>query len=187
LRGEDRIISLFGSYSPVPGDALYEQAYQLGFGLASAGYVVANGGYDGTMEASAKGAKDAGGTTLGVTCNIFSDYRGKPLEANGYIDHEIAHDQLLDRIEALRDMSAGFVFLEGGTGTLCEFGIVWEFVAKKLMAPRPIFVLGDFWRPMVDRILSVRPKHGQHVHCFDSVDALVDKARELIPAGVGRQ
>ena len=46
------IICIFGSYSPKPGEPLYEQAYQIGHELAKAGFVVANGGYDGIMEAS---------------------------------------------------------------------------------------------------------------------------------------
>ncbi|MGQ9651756.1 MAG: SLOG cluster 4 domain-containing protein [Phycisphaerae bacterium] len=101
------IICIFGSYAPKPGEPLYEQAYAIGYSLAKAGFVVANGGYEGIMEASAKGAKDAGGSTIGVTCSIFTDYRGQPLKANRYIDREISHKTVLDRIEPMVEMSAG--------------------------------------------------------------------------------
>lgn len=170
------VMCLFGSYAPKAGDALYDLAYRIGHGLASAGFVVCNGGYDGTMEASAKGAKDAGGRTIGVTCSIFTKFRGKPLAANPYIDHEIAHDNVFNRIREMLQLGVGYVMLEGGTGTLSEFGIVWEFVAKRLITPRPIFVVGDFWKPMVDRILSVRPKHGKHIHFVHTPDEIVEIA-----------
>jgi len=157
--GRDRVVTIFGSYSPRPGEALYELAYRIGHALATAGYTVCNGGYDGTMEAACRGAKDAGGRTIGVTCAIFSDYRGKPLKANPYVDREIVHEDVFARIQEMMRLGDAFVVLEGGTGTLTELAIVWEFVCKGLIAPRPIVIVGDFWRPLVDRVAQVRPKH----------------------------
>jgi uncharacterized protein (TIGR00725 family) len=167
------IICVFGSYAPQPDEPLYQQAYDIGYGLAKAGYDVCNGGYAGTMAASAKGAKDAGGSVIGVTCTFFKDATGQPLQPNPYIDREIPHNHLLRRIENMMLMSAGYVVLEGGTGTLAEFGIVWEYVCKRLTDPRPIFVVGDYWRPVVDRILAVRPNNGRHLHCVDTVDEII--------------
>ncbi len=167
------VISLFGNYAPVPGEPLYEQAYAIGYALGKAGYVVCNGGYDGTMEASAKGARAAGGQTIGVTCSVFSDYRGIPLKANRWIDREICQDTIFTRIQCMMDMSAGFVGLEGGTGTLTELAIVWEYVAKGLIAPRPIVIYGDFWLPLVDRLVSARPKSGRHIHRADTPEEVI--------------
>ncbi|HOA73664.1 MAG TPA: LOG family protein [Phycisphaerae bacterium] len=167
------VVCVFGSYSPKPGSALWEQAYSIGYALARAGYVVANGGYDGTMHASAKGAKDAGGRTIGVTCSVFSNYRGKVLKANPCIDREICHDDLLRRIEAMMHMGTAYVILEGGTGTLSEFGIVWEYVCKELIPPRPIFVVGDFWIPVVETIGRVRPQHCECIHKVATAEQIV--------------
>lgn len=174
------VISIFGSYAPRPGEPLYEQAYAIGRALARAGFVVCNGGYDGTMKASAKGARDAGGSTIGVTCAVFSDYRGRPLRPNRYIDREIPHTDVMARIREMLEMSAGYVVLEGGTGTLSEFALVWEYVCKKLISPRPIFVVGEFWRPLVDRLVAVRPKSGRHVICVDSAEEIAAQAARLI-------
>ena len=69
---QERIITVFGSYEPTEGSAQYAQAYQVGYELAKAGFVLANGGYAGTMEASAKGAKQAQGATIGVSCRAFA-------------------------------------------------------------------------------------------------------------------
>lgn len=174
------IVCLFGSYSPKPGEPQFELAYQIGYVLATAGFTVANGGYDGTMLASAKGAKDAGGSTIGVTCAVFSDYRGRPLKANPYIDHEIPHDTLFGRIDAMLRMSAGYVVLEGGTGTLAEFALAWEHVAKGLITPRPIFVLGDFWQPLIDRLVAARPRHAQHLHLVHTAEQIATLARQIV-------
>lgn len=174
-------VCIFGSYSPEPGSLLWEQAYAIGYAVARAGYTVANGGYAGTMLASAKGAKDAGGTTIGVTCAVFGNYRGKILEANRCIDREIRHDDLLRRIEAMMHMSAAYVVLEGGTGTLSEFAIVWEYVCKGLVALRPIFVVGDFWLPVIDTVRKVRPRHCDCIRPVTSADEIVARLAREVP------
>lgn len=158
-RSGARVVTIFGSYSPKPGDSLYELAFRVGHGLAKAGCVVCNGGYDGTMEASCRGAKEAGGRTIGVTCSVFNNYRGKALRANRYVDEEIRHTSIFSRIQEMMRLGDAFVVFEGGTGTLSELAIVWEFVCKGLIDPRPIIVVGDFWSPLVERIGRVRPKH----------------------------
>ena len=50
-----KIVSVFGTGRAKPGDKNYVLAEQLGEALAEAGFAIANGGYGGTMEASAKG------------------------------------------------------------------------------------------------------------------------------------
>ena len=44
-----------------------------------------------------------------------------------------------------------------------------------------IFVVGDFWRPLVDRVLTVRPKHGKHLHCVDTAQEITAIATKTIP------
>lgn len=167
---------MFGSYSAREEGQSYRLAFEIGAALARAGYVLANGGYDGTMEASARGAKSEGGTTIGVTCSAFNNSRGRIMKANPFIDHEIHHEHLLKRIKATISMSSGYVVLKGGTGTLTEFALVWEYVCKHLIAPRPIYVVGDFWRPMVERMIKDRPQSGQHVHLVKTADEIVKLA-----------
>jgi len=183
--GPRPVICLFGSYEPKPGEPAYELAYQIGHGLAAAGFDVCNGGYDGIMKASAKGAKDAGGSTVGVTCSIFTGYCGQPLKANRYIDREILTQDPFTRIRTMMELAHGYVVLPGGTGTLSEFAIVWESVAKKLTPPRPIFIVGDFWQPTVDTVAAHRPKHASLINRVETAGELVDLARRTIrvPAG----
>ena len=189
--GDRPVICVFGSYSPKPGEPLWESAWALGQALAAAGYTVANGGYDGTMLASAQGAKAAGGATIGVTCEVFNNYRGERMQANAYIDREIGAEDLLCRIRTMMDLADGYVAMDGGTGTLLELACVWEFVCKGLTRPRPIIAYGEFWRPLVERIACVRPKHAACIHLADSpagvVEILAQELNRRGPGGVGSQ
>ena len=143
-------ISIFGTSRARPGEPVFVLAEQLGRALAQAGFVVANGGYGGTMLAGAKGAAEAGGTVIGVTCSAFK--RGV---ANEYVSREIRTDSLDERLATLVRIAQAYVVLPGGTGTLLELASVWELKNKKFLdGDRPIVLLGDFWKPVVDEALN---------------------------------
>ncbi len=115
--------------------------------LARVGLTVCNGGYGGIMEASARGAKEAGGKTIAVVSRSFA---GKT--ANRWIDEVVTVDSLVDRMVRLVDLAGAYVVLKGGTGTLLEFAAVWEFMNKKIMHEKPIVLLGEFWGGVVDTL-----------------------------------
>ena len=140
------IITIFGSSRPVEGDESYVEAYAVGKALASAGFVVCNGGYAGTMEASARGAKEAGGKTIGVVSEFFS------MESNPWIDKKIVVKSLVDRLMELISLADGYVVLKGGTGTLLEFASVWEFMNKSVIEEKPIVVFGNFWDNVIQTL-----------------------------------
>jgi len=141
-----RIITVFGSSRPREGDPEYTEAKAVGSHLAASGFNVCNGGYGGTMEASARGAKESGGSTIGVTVETFTR------KANRWIDREIVKPNLIERLETLVDTADGYVVLKGGTGTLLELAYVWEFINKKLMPERPIVICGAFWNGVVETL-----------------------------------
>ena len=166
---QENIITVFGSYEPAPGSSPYLQAYHVGQILARAGFTIANGGYAGTMEASAKGAKNSGGSTIGVTCTAFS--RSSP---NPYIDREISTPDLRSRLDKLIEIASGYVVLPGGTGTLTELAHVWELINKKFLPSRPLVILGDFWLPVVRLLENANPRCRNIVQFIDSPDILTD-------------
>lgn len=141
-----KVVSVFGSSRPQESDPEFLLAMELGKELARGGFVVCNGGYAGIMEASARGAKEAGGSTVGVTLEAFAG------RANRWIDDEIRVRSLTERLAKLVDMGDGYVILKGGTGTLLELAYIWELTNKKLMPEKPIVVLGDFWKGVVDTL-----------------------------------
>ena len=164
----EKVITVFGSYEPRAGSAEYEQARQVGYELAARGFVVANGGYAGTMEASARGAKEAGGETIGVTCKAFG--RSK---ANDYIDREIETADLRQRLDKLIEVGTGYVALPGGTGTLAELAVVWELINKGFLRGRRLAIMGDFWRPVIEVIEKTNQRAGGIVQRVNDAKELV--------------
>lgn len=164
----EKIITVFGSSKPLPGETAYQTAYEVGRSLAMAGFTVCNGGYGGTMEAGARGAKDAGGKTIGVTCGIFG--RSGP---NVFLDEIIETDSLYPRLTKLIELGQGYIVLPGGSGTLVELSLVWEMVAKKLMGPKPIVLMGHFWKPVIEVSAIERPKTVELIRYAQNADDAV--------------
>ncbi len=133
-----RWISIFCTSDPEDRGSI-EEAEQLGYALARSGYVVVTGGYGAAMEGANRGASRAGGFTVGVTCSIFSR------EPNAYLNERIVTDSLLDRLETLLRLSDGYVAAKGGTGTLAELALAWEYINKRIVPRRPLVILGEFW------------------------------------------
>lgn len=155
----ERTVTVFGTGRAKPGDAAYALAYETGKILAQAGFVVVNGGYGGTMEAAAKGASEAGGQIVGVTCSAFK--RSIP---NEYISREIVTGSLDERLDTLINLGQAYVVLPGGTGTLLELAKVWELKNKGFLeAHKHIILVGGFWQPLVDLVTSDDPYSSRHL------------------------
>ena len=169
---EPKTIVIFGSSRPKPGSARYLQAYELGKMLGAAGYVVANGGYGGVMEASARGAREAGGKTIGVTCGAFG--RGG---ANQWIDKEIRTASLNERLEELIGLGDGYVVLPGSTGTLLEIAMVWELINKQFVSERPIIFMSDYWKPVIDTVMQAGEAEGGSIRFLESLELVGEELR----------
>ncbi len=148
------IVTVFGSSRPREGSADYEEARVLGRALAKHGFAVCSGGYSGVMEAVSRGAKEAGGKTYGVTAEFF-----KSAKLNRWIDIEVRKETWEERLFELIRMGHGFVACKGGTGTLVELAVVWEMLNKSVMPSKPFAVLGEFWRPILERVRQVELGH----------------------------
>jgi len=146
----ERIIAIFGAGKPQPNDETYDLAYRTGKKLAENGYTIVNGGYNGTMIAAAKGAREAGGKVIGVTCSAF-----KRSNANEYTSEQITAASLDERLDTLIKLGEAYIVLPGGTGTLLELAKVWELKNKGFLnAGKPIILVGDFWKPLVECVAA---------------------------------
>lgn len=148
-----KVITVFGSSRPMEATGEYELARRLGKELARAGFVVCTGGYGGVMEAVSRGASEAGGHVIGITADQFST------EANRWVAEQIRVKTWRERLFALIDRGDGYVACKGGTGTLVELAVVWEMLNKGVMGQKPFVVLGDFWRPILERVREVELGH----------------------------
>jgi len=154
----EKVIIIFGTARAKPGERIYKLAEQTGKLLAEAGFTIANGGYGGTMLAAAKGAAEAGGGVIGVTCSVFGR------EANKYVSREIVTGSLDERLDTLIKLGRGYVVLPGGTGTLLELAMVWELKNKGFLETgKPVILLGEFWKPLVKVIESDDPESLRHI------------------------
>lgn len=144
-----KTITIFGSSLPHEGSAAYTEARGLGRLLAESGFTICNGGYGGLMEASARGAREAGGHTIGVTCVLWAS------RANRWIVEEIRTDSFLERLTTLIERGDAYLVLPGGTGTLAELALVWEMMNKSALAKavggrKPLLVMSPYWQPVIE-------------------------------------
>ncbi len=144
-------VSVFGGQSPRPGSAAYEEAVTLGRLLAEAGAVVMTGGYGGTMEATSKGAKEAGGRTIGVTVGLFetSGFRVGP---NAYVDEVVQYPTLSERLLHLVKNCDAAIALRGGIGTLSEVMLAWSLIQVGETTRKPLVLLGEDWRALIETL-----------------------------------
>jgi hypothetical protein len=143
-----KVVTIFGSSLPGEASQAYREARQLGKLLAGAGFAVCNGGYRGLMEASARGAREAGGHTIGVTCEIW------PRPANPWIVEEVRTPSFAARLMTLLERADAYVVLPGGTGTLAELALAWEMMNKSSLAGsvggrKPLLVMSPYWQPVI--------------------------------------
>lgn len=137
------VVTVFGSGILEEPDAAYQEARTIGRMLAEGGCTICNGGYGGLMAATARGAKEMGGRTIGITL------RAIPAAPNRWIDREISTGSLTERLMELVSTGDGFVILRGGTGTLLELAAVWELMNKEFQPRKPVVAVGDFWSPVI--------------------------------------
>ncbi|MCL4394895.1 MAG: LOG family protein [Chloroflexi bacterium] len=162
--GATRTIAVFGGSRPQAGSADYEEAYTVGCLLAQSGYAVMNGGYAGTMEASARGAQEHGGRAIGVISSEFAW-----LKPNGFLAETLQSPDLFARIRQMQQTADGFVVLRGSMGTLAELALVWNLSKIDQRQRKPIVLLGAAWAPVLDA-------WRQHLAVTDEETALLDLA-----------
>jgi uncharacterized protein (TIGR00730 family) len=145
-------ITVFGGSQPDPGDPIYQQALHLGRLIAEAGYTVLTGGYIGTMEAVSRGAAEAGGHVIGVTCDEIEAWR--PVKPNSWLTEELRFPTLRLRLFALIDQCDGALALPGGVGTLAEITLMWNQLLTGAIPPRPLITIGTGWQSVFDQLYS---------------------------------
>jgi uncharacterized protein (TIGR00730 family) len=179
-------VTVFGSARFPPGHRYYELARSIGAGLARAGFAVVTGGGGGIMEAANRGAREAGGLSLG--CNIRLPREQKP---NAYLDRYILFEHFFVRKVMLVKYSSAFVVLPGGFGTLDEaFELATLIQTEKIERMPLVVVSSEFWGGLVqfisDRMVregTLTPEELAFIRLVDAPDEVVRIARE-VPAGL---
>jgi len=171
-------ITVFGTGKARAGDTVCMLADGLGRRLAENGFTIANGGYGGSMEATAHGAAAAAGKVIGVTCKAFG--RSK---ANAYVTEEVQTETLTERLAKLIELGDAFVVLPGGTGTLLELADVWEHKNKGFPnADKPIILVGAFWEPLMRMMAAADADSVLHIECAETAEDAVELLKTCLDA-----
>jgi uncharacterized protein (TIGR00730 family) len=173
-------VTVFGSAMPMPGETAYQEAAKLGQILAKEGHTVLTGGYSGTMEAVSRGAAEAGGHVIGVTCAEIERWRSS-VTANAWVKEEWRRATLQERLTTLIDDCAAAAALPGGVGTLLEVMMMWNRLIIKAISRRPLILIGPGWKTTLQSFLE---QQGQYVQKADRqfltfVDTVEEAALKL--------
>jgi uncharacterized protein (TIGR00730 family) len=145
-------ITVFGGAQPQPNSPAYEEARLLGELLAQRGHTVLTGGYIGTMEAVSRGASEAGGHVIGVTCIDIENWR--KVGANRWVKEEWRKQTLIERLQALVEGCDAALALPGGPGTLTEISLLWNLMIIESLRRRPFILIGDGWQAVFDQVFT---------------------------------
>ena len=139
-------VSVFGSARTAPEHENYRQALYLGNLLAKNDITVITGGGPGIMEAANRGAKEAGGRSIGL--NITLPLEQKP---NDYATELVSFKYFFVRKVMLIKYARAFVVFPGGFGTMDEMFEAITLIQTHKMKPFPIILYGSrFWRSLSD-------------------------------------
>jgi len=143
-------VSVFGGSQPKPDSLAYEEAYQLGELLAQQHHMVLTGGYIGTMEAVSRGAHEAGGHVVGVTCGEIERWR--EVGVNRWVKDEWRKQTLVERLQVLIRECDAAIALPGGPGTLTEISLMWNLMIVESMRRRPLVLVGNGWQSVFNQL-----------------------------------
>jgi uncharacterized protein (TIGR00730 family) len=179
-------VSVFGSARFTESHRYYRLARETGALLAQTGFTVMTGGGPGIMEAANRGARDAGGRSVG--CNIELPHEQQP---NPYLDVMVTLRYFFVRKVMLVKYSYAFVALPGGFGTFDEIFETLTLIQTRKIDNFPIVLMGlDFWMPLVDFMHQTLVREGtiaasdlDFLYLTDSPEDAVTHIRDVV---VGR-
>lgn len=141
-------VTVFGSARVQPDSLHYDQARSVARALSSMGFTIMTGGGPGIMEAANRGARDAGGVSVG--CNIRLPHEQQP---NPYLDVSIDFDYFFVRKVMLVKYSYAFVVLPGGFGTMDEMFEALTLIQTAKIHDFPVVVMGSqYWAPLQQQL-----------------------------------
>jgi uncharacterized protein (TIGR00730 family) len=171
-------VTVFGSARFPETHRYYELARRVGALLARDGFTVMTGGGPGIMEAANRGAKEAGGRSIG--CNIELPKEQKP---NAYLDKWVTFRHFFVRKVMLVKYSYAFIAMPGGFGTLDEMTEAATLIQTGKISHFPLVLMGvEFWKPLLDFMRGTLIKEGTIGP--DDVDFLVTDSPEEAAAHV---
>ncbi len=181
-------VTVFGSARFKEGEPYYALTREVGKRLAEAGFTVMTGGGPGLMEAANRGARDAGGRSVG--CNIELPHEQLP---NPYLDKWIVFRHFFVRKVMLVKYSYAFVAMPGGFGTLDEIFETITLIQTRKIQNFPVVLMPfEFWAPILDAFRNTLLDHGtidaadfNLLHLIDSPEEAVQRILQIAMGDFG--
>jgi len=178
-------VTFFGSARFGEDHPYYALAREAARVFSEAGFAIVTGGGPGIMEAANRGARDAGGPSIG--CNIQLPHEQVP---NPYLDRRLDFDYFFVRKVMLVKYSRAFVFMPGGFGTLDEVFETMTLIQTNKIGAFPLVAMGtEFWQPLIDFARDSMVREGTIV--AGEVDVLTtdspSEALEYVRGVVGKR
>ena len=172
-------VSIFGSARTKPQDKYYKTAMEIAGGLVKSGYGIITGGEPGIMEAANRGAKEAGGKSVGL--NIILPHEQSH---NIFIDHDklITFDYFFVRKVMFVRYAQGFIGMPGGFGTLDEIFEAITLIQTQKIGRFPIVLVGkSFWNGLVGWLRAEVFEKARNINEVDfELFHVVDSPQEAI-------
>ena len=173
-------VTVFGSARTKPEDPYYSMARRLGAELSQRGFTTMTGGGPGIMEAANRGAKEAGGVSVGCNIELPMEQGGNP-----YVDISVDFRYFFVRKVMLVKYSYGFVVMPGGFGTMDEIFETATLVQTAKIRDFPIVVMGQaYWDEMFDfirrRMIPQGTINPSDIDLFHVTDSPAEAAEHLL-------
>jgi len=172
-------VTVFGSARTEEGTPHYELARKMAAVVAEMGFTVMTGAGPGIMEAANRGAREAGGRSVGCAIEL-------PFEAssNPYLDREVTLRYFFVRKVILLKYSYAFIVMPGGVGTMDEMFETVTLIQTKKIRNFPIVLMGkDYWAPLMEFVRhmadegTISPEDLDLIYFTDDVEAAADHIR----------
>lgn len=169
------VVTVFGSARTKEDTRHYELARKIGHELALMGFTIMTGGGPGIMEAANRGAKEAGGKSVG--CNIILPMEQTP---NPYLDIMVTFKYFFVRKVMLLKYSYAFVVMPGGAGTMDELFETLTLIQTKKIFNFPIILIGkEYFKPLMELLESMVEEKTIDPHDLDLL-ILTDSVEEAV-------
>ncbi len=178
IKNFPKSVTFFGSARLKEDSVLYKKARDLAFKISKdLGYTVLSGGGGGIMEASNRGAFEAGGQSVGLNIVLPQEQH-----ANKYTTESIELYYFFVRKVALSFAAEAYIFFPGGFGTLDEFSEIVTLIQTKKIPRVPIILVGrDYWAHLNTFIREVLLKEYNFIHKEDmDLYQILDSEEEIV-------
>ncbi len=143
-------VSVFGSARTPIDHPEYALGLEIGAALAKAGYAVITGGGPGAMEATNRGAFEAGGISVGLGIELPGEQR-----LNDWVNIGLNFRYFFARKTMFVKYAQAFVIMPGGFGTLDEMFEALTLVQTQKVTRFPVVLVGTaYWQGLLDWLRS---------------------------------